>query len=201
MYVSGHLLASSALAIPLAKKLNINYVFCASLMMLTNIIDTDHLLQYQLDNGFADSLTLHYAHHYAALPLFLLLFCGILFQKFRAISLITAVGISFHLVCDIFANIVHYNFFILGSMDFIMLLILFLFLKEVVISKQKRNKMLLFFIFVLFYCNFSQYYISIIKGIKPNENILPYGYATICNILLPILFYLLFKKKNQAVNG
>ena len=121
MYSAGHTLTALTLASYIHKRFGFRFIPAAVLLILANLIDLDHIFNFRLDDGTANSLTLHPVHIYSGVLVFFLLLVGSLVKKWMPYLFIFAAGILLHLSADTLAFALSYNLLLLGTLDFIIL--------------------------------------------------------------------------------
>lgn len=130
MYASEHIVSATILATAASRRLKIKFVLLAAILIATNLIDFDHLLNYYKDDGSANSLILHPLHIYAGVTIFILSILGLIDKKRLNWYFCINAGIALHLAEDAFAYAFNYNIPTLVGIGIILLIVLFWIIKK-----------------------------------------------------------------------
>lgn len=193
MYAGGHLLTSALAGTALWTKSGLSFPKTVGLILATNIIDFDHLLRYHLDDGTANSLTLHWLHVNAAV-IFLLIF-GLAFwiPRYRAWFMVAGTGLALHFSMDALAYTFNYSMVFLGATDLIMLLVL----TAVTLRKNlpaNKHHLLLFYFTNWLVMTGIQAGLHFLGNFKPHENAWIYAISPSMLLLSGALFVRFFDK-------
>ncbi len=198
MYSGGHILASGALALISSKRLDIQFVKLAPVMIATNLLDTDHLKYFYLDDGTANSLVMHPAHIYAGVLFFLIFFVGLIYKKLQYWSFAVSGAVALHLTGDAISFWLNYNILLLGMIDALLLIF-------IAISAKRINTGLPFIPLMVFFATAEilssavQAYLAFVLKLVPQENIIVFIVSPVIFLLTAITFWLMFKKYRVKV--
>lgn len=195
----GHILTATIYSKMAAPKLKLDFVQMMTLVILTNMIDLDHLIYYYKDDGTANSLTLHPGHIYSGAIIFILLITSLVRRQQSMILYALAGGIAMHMAADSLAFLFHYSLVSLVSMDIIMGLI-FIFIRNKYDKTVPGNKLLLFLIVVTIISASTQYFMHYIMKLDPTKDIIMYIVPNIVFLLTGLSFYWFFKKYQLKSN-
>ncbi len=201
MYIAGHLLASAVAATVIHKKLKTDLVPLCTGMMAVNFVDVDHVLNYAVDNGIANSLTLHPLHIYSGILFFIIGLFGLWKTKYMNYCYGLLFALAMHYAGDALAHLFNYNMVFLGLLDISLLITLYFLLIRNSNNPQSSTlnpiRWILFFIGVFITGNGIQMFQHFVLHMKPDESPWMYATAAICNIVIPTVFYILFRKRTQ----
>lgn len=191
MYTGDHIVLSTSLAIVAAQRLNLKLVPLITVLALLNFIDIDHVFTRQLDNGFANSLTIHYLHVYSGCIIFAMALFALFDQKHIKFYLALIAGWSLHLTADAVAYFVHYSIPVLFCLAIFFLIVLALIIKTFVVG---RRWLLFGYIFLSWLiCTSAQAYLYFGLKLIPQQSIIVWVMPNILLVILMSGFYLLFR--------
>jgi len=193
MYAGGHLLTSALVGTTLWPKTGLSFPKTVGILLATNIIDFDHLLRYQLDDGTANSLTLHWLHVNAAV-IFLLIFGAIIWlPRQRDWLMVAGTGLALHFSMDALAYSFNYSIIVLGITDLILLLTLSVITVQKPMPANKRN-LLLFYFITWGVMTGIQAGLHFLGNFKPDENAWIYAISPAMLLLSALIFIHFFEK-------
>ncbi len=109
MYIGDHIVFNSMVAILVSRRWSLPLVPLVSLFIFINCMDYDHLLNFRLDDGTADSLILHPLHRMGGFIIFIVAAFSLIFPQYKTWLFSVIIAFSAHLFCDQLANFVHYQ--------------------------------------------------------------------------------------------
>jgi hypothetical protein len=189
----GHILTATLYSKVVAHKLKLNFVKMMTLVILTNMIDLDHLIYYTLDDGTANSLTLHPGHIYSGAIIFLLLISSLFFKQKAEIIFMLAGGLAMHMAADSLAYLFRYSLTSLVVMDVIMGLAVIL-IRDKFDTTVPKNKLILFLTVMTVISASTQYFLHYVLKLDPTKDIIMYIIPNTIFLLSGLSFYQLFKK-------
>jgi hypothetical protein len=199
MYAAGHILTSTALAMASSKRLKLDFVKVTTVIILTNLIDLDHLKYYYLDDGTANSLTLHPLHIFSGVVFFLIFLMGLLFAKFQKWAYVIMGGLALHLASDSIAFWLNYNISVLGLIDAVFL-IFFTFIARKNIPNIPYFRFMGFLVISEIVASGIQAYLGLVLKLNPQQHVIVYVVTPSIIALTAITFWLIFKKYSQPLN-
>lgn len=191
MYAGGHLLTSALTGTALWPRTGLSFPKTIGLLLAANIIDFDHLLRYQLDDGTANSLTLHWLHVNAAVIFLLIFGFAIWLPRYRQWLMVAGTGLALHFSMDALAYSFNYNMLWLGITDLILLVVL----SVVTLRKNlpaHQRKLLLFYYGSWLVMTGIQAGLHFWGQFKPDQNGWIYAVAPAMLLLSAFLFVCLF---------
>ena len=194
MYPAGHILTAAILSKVAAKKLDLSFVKIMPVLILTNLIDLDHLIYYYLDDGTANSLVLHPAHIYTGFIIFLLFMVSLFRPNYRSFLYLLIGAFSMHMAVDALAFWFDYNLNLLVTLDLLLFLLLFG-LKNRFDTSVPAKKLFLFLFVVYFVTGFVQYYMHFILKLNPQKEVIVYIIPNCIFFLAAVFFYIFFSKQ------
>ncbi len=196
MYAADHFLLSTTYAVVCSKRYRLPFVPLAFLLILINGIDIDHLIYGYLDDGTANSLTLHPLHIYAGAIIFLAALYSLYKPLKSQMCLALIGGFSLHLFADSMAYAVKYNVHVLMLLDLIWLP-LFLFLANKFLISGPKKTFQAFIVIYFLFCGIEQGILSFILKLKAQVHPwILYGNGAVLPMVGALMLYLFFKNKS-----
>lgn len=194
MYAGGHLLTSALAGTKIWGKTNLTFPTTIALMLAANVIDFDHLLRYQFDDGTANSLSLHWLHVNSGVVFLGLFVLAFFVPRWRWQALVLGAGLALHFAMDALAYLFSYNILYLGAIDLVMLIVLLVvsFRTELPVN---RWRLTLFYIVSWIFVNGIQGGLHFIGGFKPEMNGWIYALSPLMLGIASFMFYLFFRKR------
>ncbi|MDR2906990.1 MAG: hypothetical protein LBU91_03245 [Bacteroidales bacterium] len=188
MYLSGHLLASIALAKVIHKPLGISFFSLAIAAMAVNLIDADHLIYYYRDAGTGNSFQLHPLHQFWSFLGLIVCLLALVLKPYKNLILGILGTLMLHYGLDAVGNLVDYQLvYVLGFEVLCLVGLCVLFRKD-----NQFKRYVLFFGGVWLACNgvlgFESYYLYW----QPHLNRGIYLTSVILNLLAIAVFWQLF---------
>jgi hypothetical protein len=195
MLPAGHIIVSTILAAVLHKRLKVNFVPLAFAMILVNLVDIDHLVTYNLDNGFVSSFSVHILHRYWAFLCLITCFIAIILSDWQNMILGIFLALLAHFCCDLFADFLHYDFIYLGISELVLLAIFGIIGKTKLMKEEKSFKILLFLVLMTLIIDGILALMYFHLKIKPDASIVFYLVATLMTLFSAFAFYFVFRRK------
>ncbi|MDD2963234.1 MAG: hypothetical protein PHQ65_16825 [Bacteroidales bacterium] len=197
MYAGGHLLTSTLAATKLWSRSELSFRTTTALLLAANTIDFDHLLRYQLDDGTANSLTLHWLHVNSGVVFSLLLGLAYFYRKYRAHALVFTAGLALHFAMDAFAFVLDYSILKLGLVDLSILVILTAVAWKTTLPVS-RTRLIAFYSAWWIVVNGIQAGLHFLGGFKPVENGWIYAISPALLGLAALSAWVILKEKEQV---
>ena len=169
MYAAGHVLSSALLATAGSRRLNLRFVPLAAALIALNAMDFDHLVLYRLDDGTANSLSLHSLHVYGGVGMFLILAAGLMIPRRLPAAFMLAMGLGLHLSADALSYAVGYSIPVLMALDAAMLGLLWWFLRPGA-GRGSLRWVRPFFTAATVVCSSAQGLIHYVLNLRPPES-------------------------------
>ncbi len=196
----GHILTATLYTKIAAPRLKLDFVRMLTVVILMNMIDLDHLINYAQDDGTANSLTLHPGHIYSSVIIFGLILFSLFQKRYKAVVYMIAGGLSLHMAADALAYAFGYSLTALVVMDAILGIMLILY-RNKLDTTVPGNRLILFLTAITILSASSQYYLAFILKLDPTKEIIMYVVPNLIFLLAGIGSFLVFKKYKNNVGG
>jgi len=200
MYAAGHVLSSTLLAAAGSRRLNLRFVPLAAALIALNAIDFDHLVLYRLDDGTANSLSLHSLHVYGGVGMFLILAAGLLFPRRLPAAFMLAMGLGLHLAADALAYAVGYNISVLTALDAVMLGLLWWFLRPG-LGRGFPMGARPFLTIAAVMCSGTQGFVHFVLNLRPPQSPAAYIVSPVLILCAAGAFFMLFRHRDGDAAG
>lgn len=193
MYTGDHIVLSTGLGLLLAKRLRLAPVPLIAILIGINLIDLDHLVFYRLDDGTANSLTLHPLHIYAGVIVFLLILLPLISRVRIAVAYALAGGVSLHLAADALAYAFDYDVATLVALG-VLGLLGFAALARAVVVPRLAAPVTLFAAAAWLLCYASQGIIHYGLHLDPRLSRVPWIVPQLWTLILAVAFWAIFAR-------
>jgi hypothetical protein len=194
MYAAGHVLSSTLLAAAGSRRLNLPFVPLAGALIALNAVDFDHLIFFHLDNGTANSLSLHPLHIYGGAVMFLMLAAGLLSPRRIPAVFMLAAGLGLHLAADGLAHSVGYSIPVLLALDAAMLGLVWRILRPGAEGRFPSGTRL-FFTLAAVICSGAQAFVQYALNLRPPESPAAYIVSPLLMLCTAGAYYLMFRRR------
>lgn len=193
MYLGDHLVLSTGLAVIASRRWSMPFVPLATALILLNMIDFDHLLNYTHDDGTANSLTLYPLHIYAGCFILLLFATALIYPKQLKLCFCLVGGIAVHLSADALAHLFKYDILPLTIIGLTQL-IAFYFTCKQCISRGSLIGLISFVIIAWLCCQAELVLTYFILKMNPLTSFWFWVYPPALIGILGVLFYVIFSR-------
>jgi len=194
----GHILTSTLFTKVAAPRLKLDFVKMLSIVILMNMIDLDHLINYAQDDGTANSLTLHPGHIYSAVIIFGIIVISLFLERKAAVLYMVAGGLSMHMAADALAYSFQYSLTAIVVMDIILGIIIIAY-RNKLDTTVPGNLLVLFLVVITVISGSTQYYLAFVLDLDPTKEVIMYIVPNMVFLFAAISSYLLFKKYRKQI--
>ena len=194
MYAAGHILASLGLATLAARRRPALLAPLAAIAMAVNAIDLDHIIFHRLDDGTANSLTLHPAHVYFPLIAAGLFLAGMLDQRRLPYWMMALGGLCLHMALDALATMLNYRLAVLAAVDAALLLAVCLLFWRLPLEASRR-RLISFAVTACLVCNGVQGFMHFGLGLRLDRDAVVVFVAPALSLAAGAAFWRMFRRK------
>ncbi len=200
MYMGDHIVISIGLAAIVAKITKQPFVTVALLFLFANLVDFDHLLNYHLDDGTANSMQIHPLHRYAPYIASGFLLVGLCWKKWRTELWIASLAFSTHILLDSLSAVMDYRIPLLLSTSVVTTSLSCYVVHRLFQDKSTRDRLLAFMLSSLILCDLELIVTVYVLKMIPQTNLFFWVIPPTLLLFLSGLFWMCFRERD-AVSG
>ncbi len=196
MYMGDHIVISIGVAAIASRVLKLPFLHVAVLFMLANLIDLDHLINYHLDDGTANSMLLHPLHMYSTYIISTFLLIGLIRPKARSLCWLFSAAISLHIFLDAVSAMMHYEIPSLLMTSLVTTCLSCFAVYRCLNNKKLAKQVIIFMLGSLVICNLELVIAVYALKIVPQSSFCFWLVPPFLSLILTVIFWKLFCHRN-----